>query len=89
MTITDIFKNIASFVNDSSIYLAGSCDHRHSCLNLTGFSVVYLDVMKSDKELLAMDKYKDSQQLKEKVSRILSIISRDHMKVVFFGRFSF
>ncbi|CAF1064851.1 unnamed protein product [Adineta ricciae] len=68
MTITDIFKNIASFVNDSSIYLA--------------------DVMKSDKELLAIDKYKDSQQLKERVNRILSIISRDHMKVVFFGRTS-
>jgi hypothetical protein len=45
-----------------------------------------LDVVKSDQNLITNDKYKDVQQLKEKVSRILSIISRDHMKVVFFGR---
>jgi hypothetical protein len=36
--------------------------------------------------LITNEKYKDIQQLKEKVNRILSIISRDHMKVVFFGR---
>ncbi|UJR20811.1 hypothetical protein I4U23_023923 [Adineta vaga] len=67
-TITDIFKNIASYVNDSNLYLT--------------------DVMKSNRNLLTIEKYKDIQQLKEKVNRILSIISRDHMKVVFFGRTS-
>jgi hypothetical protein len=46
-----------------------------------------IDVIKSDRNLITKDKYKDIQQLKEKVNRILSIISRDHMKVVFFGRF--
>jgi hypothetical protein len=45
-----------------------------------------IDVIKSDRNLITKDKYKDIQQLKEKVNRILSIISRDHMKVVFFGR---
>ncbi len=45
-----------------------------------------IDVIKSDQNLITNEKYKDIQQLKEKVSRILSIISRDHMKVVFFGR---
>ncbi|CAF4536215.1 unnamed protein product [Rotaria sp. Silwood1] len=46
------------------------------------------NVIKSDRNLISKDKYKEIQQLKEKVSRILSIISRDHMKVVFFGRTS-
>ncbi|CAF0879392.1 unnamed protein product [Rotaria sp. Silwood1] len=68
LTITEIFKNIASYVNDSNTYLN--------------------DVIKSDRNLISKDKYKEIQQLKEKVSRILSIISRDHMKVVFFGRTS-
>ncbi|CAF0994698.1 unnamed protein product [Rotaria sordida] len=68
ITITDIFKNIASYVNDSNTYLN--------------------DVIKSDRNLITNDKYKEIQQLKERVSRILSIISRDHMKVVFFGRTS-
>ncbi|CAF3708040.1 unnamed protein product [Rotaria socialis] len=67
-TITDIFKNITSYVNDSNIYLS--------------------DVIKSDRNLISNEKYKEIQHLKEKVSRILSIISRDHMKVVFFGRTS-
>ncbi|CAF4092483.1 unnamed protein product, partial [Rotaria magnacalcarata] len=66
--ITDIFKNITSYVNDSNIYLS--------------------DVIKSDRNLISNEKYKEIQHLKEKVSRILSIISRDHMKVVFFGRTS-
>ncbi|CAM4905171.1 unnamed protein product [Rotaria socialis] len=66
-TITDIFKNITSYVNDSNIYL---------------------NVIKSDRNLISNEKYKEIQHLKEKVSRILSIISRDHMKVVFFGRTS-
>jgi hypothetical protein len=48
--------------------------------------VFCIDVIKSDQNLITNEKYKDIQQLKEKVSRILSIISRDHMKVVFFGR---
>ncbi|CAF3879466.1 unnamed protein product [Rotaria sp. Silwood2] len=68
ITITEIFKNIASYVNDSNTYLN--------------------DVIKSDRNLITNDQYKEIQQLKEKVSRILSIISRDHMKVVFFGRTS-
>ncbi|CAF4175027.1 unnamed protein product, partial [Adineta steineri] len=68
ITITDIFKNISSYVNDSNIYMT--------------------DVIKSNRNLITTDKYKDIQQLKEKVNRILSIISRDHMKVVFFGRTS-
>ncbi|CAF1289985.1 unnamed protein product [Didymodactylos carnosus] len=67
-TITDIFKHISTYVNDSNIFLA--------------------DVTKSDKKLLTVDKHDDLQQLKEKVTRILTIISRDHMKVVFFGRTS-
>ncbi|CAF1278851.1 unnamed protein product [Adineta ricciae] len=46
------------------------------------------DVNKSERNLLTNEKYKEIQQLKEKVNRILSIISRDHMKVVFFGRTS-
>ncbi|CAF1422234.1 unnamed protein product [Adineta steineri] len=68
ITITDIFKNISSYVNDSNIYMT--------------------DVIKSNRNLITTDKYKDIQQLKEKVNRILSVISRDHMKVVFFGRTS-
>lgn len=43
-------------------------------------------MIKSDQNLITHEKYKEIQQLKEKSSRILSIISRDHMKVVFFGR---
>jgi mitofusin len=46
------------------------------------------EVSKSDRNLITNDKHKDIQQLKDKVNRILSIISRDHMKVVFFGRTS-
>ncbi|CAF0827674.1 unnamed protein product [Didymodactylos carnosus] len=46
------------------------------------------NVIKSDKNLISVDKHKDIQQLKEKVTGILNIISRDHMKVVFFGRTS-
>lgn len=45
-----------------------------------------IDVIKSDRKLITTEKYKEIQQIKDKVSRILSIISRDHMKVVFFGR---
>ncbi|CAF3597448.1 unnamed protein product, partial [Rotaria sordida] len=67
-TITGIFKNIASYVNDSNKYLD--------------------EVSKSDRNLIADDKHKNIQQLKDKVNRILSVISRDHMKVVFFGRTS-
>lgn len=43
-------------------------------------------MIKSDRNLIGEDKYKDTQQLKDKVTRILSVISRNHMKVVFFGR---
>ncbi|CAF4267733.1 unnamed protein product, partial [Adineta steineri] len=67
-TITEIFKNIASYVNDSNKFLD--------------------DVKKSDKNLITPEKYVEIQELKEKVNRILTIISRDHMKVVFFGRTS-
>ncbi|CAF0898401.1 unnamed protein product [Rotaria sp. Silwood1] len=67
-TITGIFKNIASYVNDSNKYLD--------------------DVSKSERNLITDDKHKDIQQLKDRVIRILSVISRDHMKVVFFGRTS-
>ena len=41
-----------------------------------------------NKDLLVEEKWKEVVELKEKISRILSIISRDHMKVVFFGRTS-
>ncbi|CAF4824637.1 unnamed protein product, partial [Rotaria sp. Silwood1] len=61
-TITGIFKNIASYVNDSNKYLD--------------------DVSKSERNLITDDKHKDIQQLKDRVIRILSVISRDHMKVV-------
>jgi hypothetical protein len=47
---------------------------------------IFIEVKKSDQDLITSDKYQDIQQLKEKVNRILTIISRDHMKVVFFGR---
>ncbi len=47
---------------------------------------IFLDVIKSDRNLITNEKYKEIQELKEKVNRILSMISRDHMKVVFFGR---
>ncbi|CAF0857410.1 unnamed protein product [Adineta steineri] len=67
-TITEIFKNIALYVNDSNKFLD--------------------DVKKSDKNLITPEKYVEIQELKEKVNRILTIISRDHMKVVFFGRTS-
>ncbi|UJR28761.1 hypothetical protein I4U23_009987 [Adineta vaga] len=67
-TITDIFKNIALYVNDSNKFLD--------------------EVSKSERNLITNEKHKDIQQLKEKVNRILTIISRDHMKVVFFGRTS-
>ncbi|CAF2515671.1 unnamed protein product [Rotaria sp. Silwood2] len=67
-TITEIFKNIALYVNDSNKFLD--------------------EVSKSDRNLINDDKHKDIQQLKDKVTRILSVISRDHMKVVFFGRTS-
>ena len=43
-------------------------------------------MIKSDRILITNEKYKEVQHLKGKVSRIQSIISRDHMKVVFFGR---
>jgi hypothetical protein len=43
-------------------------------------------VKKSERNLITGDKHKDIQQLKERVAGILTIISRDHMKVVFFGR---
>jgi hypothetical protein len=46
----------------------------------------FIEVSKSDRNLITNEKHKDIQQLKDKVNRILSIISRDHMKVVFFGR---
>ncbi len=50
------------------------------------FIYIILDVKKSDRNLITDEKYKNIQQLKDKVTRILSVISRDHMKVVFFGR---
>ena len=50
-------------------------------------NLLFVEVNKSERNLLTNEKYKEIQQLKEKVNRILSIISRDHMKVVFFGRF--
>ncbi|CAF3350763.1 unnamed protein product [Rotaria socialis] len=67
-TITQIFKNIASYVDYSNKFLE--------------------EVSNADKNLITDDKYKDIQQLNDKVNRILSVISRDHMKVVFFGRTS-
>ncbi len=82
-TITEIFKSIASYVNDSNKFLDGLF-----CLTLTlRWKVLFFkDVNKSDRNLITSDKHKDIQQLKEKVNGILTIISRDHMKVVFFGR---
>ncbi|CAF1667975.1 unnamed protein product, partial [Rotaria magnacalcarata] len=67
-TITQIFKNIASYVDYSNKFLE--------------------EVNNADRNLITDDKYKDIQQLNDKVNRILSVISRDHMKVVFFGRTS-
>lgn len=45
-----------------------------------------VDVSKSERNLITGEQREEVQQLKEKVNRILTIISRDHMKVVFFGR---
>ncbi len=82
-TINEIFKSIASYVNDANKFLDGLfVDEfdQEKCFPIR------LDVIKSDRNLITNEKYKDIQQLKDKVNRILSIISRDHMKVVFFGR---
>jgi len=46
------------------------------------------DVVKSGRNLVATEKRQEIQQLKERVNRILGVISRNHMKVVFFGRTS-
>lgn len=50
------------------------------------YVLFFVDVSKSDRNLITSEKHKDIQQLRDKVNLILSVISRNHMKVVFFGR---
>lgn len=85
LTISEIFKNIASYVHDSNVYICGMFIIIIR-IEYVIFIYLHLDVVKSDRKFITHDQYKETQQLKEKVSRILSVISRDHMKVVFFGR---
>lgn len=81
-TITEIFERISTYVTDSNKFLDGLFTWRvHQ-----EYSSPILEVIKSDRNLITKEKYKEIQDLKDKVNRILLIISRDHMKVVFFGR---
>ena len=85
-TITDIFKNIGSYVSESNKFLNGSYAFEFIRVARKYGLFIRLDVSKPDRDLISSDNHKDIQQLKDKVNRILTIISRDHMKVVFFGR---
>ena len=55
-------------------------------LGMIGMICACLDIRQSNENLISEEKWKDMRDVKEKINRILSIISRDQMKVVFFGR---
>ncbi len=87
--INDIYGEVEIYVNDSCKFLQCKTFYCISQWHLEMFNYNCLTALPKDSDLITKEELLVVDSHGEKVKGIREVLARDHMKVAFFGRYSF